>query len=288
MASATVDFSGSAPGPVDPDLHWIDGTDPAEPPFQVQRVNAHTFIIRQSLRTSAEGPFVYLFLGNERAVLFDTGDSSDPAVWPLRDVVDGLLREWLDKHPRGDYRLLVAHTHSHADHFAGDTQFSSRPATTIVGTALAQVQEAFGFQDWPQEDATLDLGDRQLQLIPSPGHHSTAISIYDAYTGLLLTGDTVYPGRLYVEDMGAFMTTMNRLAALAEQQPVAGILGCHIEMSQAVGEDYPLGVPSHPNERALVMTAGQLAAVRDGALAVAEEPGIHVFDDFILYNRVDA
>jgi len=284
MVSTRVDFTLGAPVAVDLNVHWIDGTDPHEPSHQLHRLDAHTFIIRQSLRTSAEGPFVYLLFGNDRAVLFDTGDSDDDDVWPLRIVVDNLLQDWLADHPRERYELLVAHTHGHGDHVAGDVLFTTRPATTIVGSRLDAVLETFGFEHWPQNSATLDLGGRELLLVPSPGHHASAISIYDPWTGILLTGDTVYPGRLYVPDMPAFLTTMNRLAALAAQVRVSHVLGCHIEMSMTPGSDFALGARSHPQEQVLPMTVAQLLAVREAAVSCADEPGVHRLDDAIIYN----
>jgi len=167
---------------------------------------------------------------------------------------------------------------------AGDVLFAARPATSVVGRGLDSVHEAFGFEDWPEKSATLDLGGRELLLIPSPGHHEAAMSIYDPWTGILLTGDTVYPGRLYVPDMPAFVTTMNRLAELSTRVTVTHVLGCHIEMSRTPGSDYPLGAQSHPDEQALQMTPAQLLAVRDAAVACAGEPGVHRFDDTIIYN----
>jgi len=32
--------------------------------------------------------------------------------------------------------------------------------------------------------------------LAAPGHHPAAVTYYDRYSGILLTGDTVYPGRL--------------------------------------------------------------------------------------------
>jgi hydroxyacylglutathione hydrolase len=37
------------------------------------------------------------------------------------------------------------------------------------------------------------------------------------------------------------------------------------------------------DEPPLQMTLAQLAAVRDAALAVKDRPGVHVYDDFIIY-----
>jgi glyoxylase-like metal-dependent hydrolase (beta-lactamase superfamily II) len=268
---------------LDLEVTWHDGTDLQERPAQVHHLDDHTAVVRQSLRTSAEAPFVVLLFGNERALLLDTGDGSDPEVWPLRQIVDGLVDGWLAKHPRDDYSLLVVHTHGHADHTAGDVLFVGRPGTKVVGAEVEGVKEFFGLYDWPHGSATLDLGERRLVVIPSPGHHETAISVLDPYTGFLFSGDTVYPGRLYVKDMPAFLATMDRLGALAEAGDVSHVLGCHIELDRT-GRDYPLGVHEHPKEVSPFMSSDLLGAVRDAARNVADDRGIHRFDGFVIYN----
>ena len=52
------------------------------------------------------------------------------------------------------------------------------------------------------------------EITGTPGHHEASISVFDPWTGFLLTGDTVYPGRLYVHDMPAFIDSLERLLRL--------------------------------------------------------------------------
>jgi hydroxyacylglutathione hydrolase len=59
-------------------------------------------------------------------------------------VIDKLVTEWLARHPRDDYPLLVLHSHSHHDHIAGDGQFADRPATTVVEASLGAVADYLG------------------------------------------------------------------------------------------------------------------------------------------------
>ena len=82
-------------------------------------------------------------------------------------------------------------------------------------------------------------------------HHETSIAVFDPWTGLLLTGDTVYPGRLYVEDMPTFAASIERLTEFALCRPVRHVLGCHIEMTRTPGRDYPLGCRYQPDEPSL-------------------------------------
>jgi len=284
-----IDFMTGAPVPGSLDVRWIHGTPArrraADPPIQVHHYDEHSIILRESKSVSYEAPFVYLLFGNDRALLLDTGATVDPAKFPLRATVDELVAQWLARNPRATYQLVVAHTHGHNDHVAGDAQFAGRPDTIVVGRELDAVQQHFGFTAWPEEIVTFDLGGRVLEVTGSPGHHRAAITIYDRWTGFLLTGDTVTPGRLYAFDFPQFLASLDRLVALTESRTVAHVLGCHIEMSREPGRDYPLGATYQPDERPLEMTVAQLREIRAAAASVAGEQGVHRFDDFILYNQ---
>ena len=74
----------------------------------------------------------------------------------------------------------------------------------------------FGFTDWPAQRVQFDLGGRALVVFGIPGHHAASIAVHDPTTGLLHTGDTVYPGRLYVDDLPAFLDSLDRLVTFAE------------------------------------------------------------------------
>jgi hydroxyacylglutathione hydrolase len=287
-----VDFTADAPTAGSLDVRWIHGAPasrPADdPPIQVHWYDPHTVILRQSKSVNYEAPFLYLLFGNDRALLLDTGATEDPASFPLRAAVDRLIAQWLTEHPRDGYELVVAHTHGHNDHVAGDPQFAGRPDTTVVARELDAVQRYFGFTGWPDQILPFDLGGRVLDITGSPGHHRAAITIYDPSTGFLLTGDTVYPGRLYAFDFPQFLASLDRMVAFAESRAVTHVLGCHIEMTTRPGRDYPLGALYQPDEPALEMTVAQLRDVRAAAAAVAGQQGVHPFDDFIIYNEPTA
>ena len=283
-----IDFVAGAPRSGSFDMHWRHGVRPGsgrtEPAIQVHRYDEHTFVLRQSKVVSYEAPFLYLFFGNARALLLDTGASDDPGLCPVRETVDVLITTWLAAHARTSYGLVVAHTHGHRDHVAGDSQFRGRPQTVLVGKARAAVADFFGFTRWPAQVVQLDLGGRVLDVMGTPGHHESSISILDRWTGFLLTGDTANPGRLYVRDMPAFTDSLGRLVRLAESRGVRQVMGCHIEMSRTPGRDYPLGTTYQPQEPPLQMTVGLLRAIRDAAVSVADLPGAHSFDDFAIFN----
>ncbi|MEU6238495.1 MBL fold metallo-hydrolase [Kitasatospora sp. NPDC047058] len=284
-----VDFTAAQVAGRSLDVRWIHGSESSkhntDPEIQVHHYDEHTVILRQNKAVNYEAPFLFLLFGDERAVLIDTGATADPASFPLRRVVDGLVADWLARHPRPGYRLLVLHSHGHGDHVAGDAQFADRPDTVLVDAGLDTVRAFLGLGDDPAEPAALDLGGRVLSCLASPGHHEAAVTYYDPYTGFLLTGDTVYPGRLYIADWDAFVATIDRLIAFAADHPVGHVLGCHIEMTTEPGVDYPIRYTYQPDEPPLQMTVAQLHDIRRALAEVAGRPGRHVFDDFLIVYR---
>ena len=258
---------------------WIHGHRRGEPDrdpvLQVRAVDEATYVIRQSKSVTFEAPFLYLILGSERALLLDTGAVRSADVCPVRRCVDDLLPAGLP--------LVVAHTHGHGDHVAGDEQFAGRPATTVVGRDLAAARAAWGFSRWPDEVVTFDLGGRVLEVTGIPGHQESAIAVFDPRTGVLLPGDSVYPGRLYAPDAGLFAASTERLVAFAEQRPVTQVLGCHIELGRG-GVEYPTGTRYQPDEVPLPMSMEDLIAVRDGVRRAAGRPGVHDVGPARLWN----
>jgi glyoxylase-like metal-dependent hydrolase (beta-lactamase superfamily II) len=291
--TSDLDDSGvrpSAPGiPGRPlDVRWIHGSVSAkhntDPDIQVHRYDERTVILRQNKAVDYEAPFMFLLFGDARAVLIDTGATESAEFFPLRDVVDDLMAEWLEKHPRDRYELVVLHSHSHHDHVAGDGQFRDRPATTVVPASAPDVYAFLGLTDDLDRTVPLDLGARVLDCIASPGHDSAAVTVYDPFTGFLLTGDTVYPGRLYVRDWPAFVATIGRLVSFAEAHPVSHVLGCHIEMSTTPGVDYPVRTVHQPDEPPLEMTVDQLRDIRRAVDEIGDSPGRHVYPDFVIHH----
>ncbi|MEU9026597.1 MBL fold metallo-hydrolase [Streptomyces sp. NPDC048383] len=284
-----IDFLRDTPVEGRLDVVWHAGWpsprhDPA-PEIQVHAYTEHTVILRQNKSVHYEAPFLFLLFGNDRALLLDTGASAEAAHFPLRATVDTLVADWLARHPRPGYGLLVAHTHGHGDHTAADGQFADRPLTTVVGAGLDEVTSSFALVDWPHRTGELDLGGRILDLLPGPGHQEAGLVFHDRHTGLLLTGDSVYPGRLYIEDRAAYSATVDRLLDFCATRPVRHVLGCHIEMTTRPGEDYPRGTTHQPDEPPLQLTTGHLHALRRALDETADGRGAHPYDEFVLVYR---
>ncbi|HEY6138233.1 MAG TPA: MBL fold metallo-hydrolase [Thermoanaerobaculia bacterium] len=224
------------------------------PQFQVHAYNEDFVILRQSGCTNYEKPFLFLLFGKSRALLLDTGAGGVDVAREVRGVID----DWRRRTGRDSLPLVVAHSHAHGDHIAGDAQMRALPGTTVVEPTLVAVSNFFGFTDWPNQIVPFDLGARVLDIIPIPGHEATSIAVYDRQTGVLLTGDTLYPGRLYVHDGPAFIRSIRRLVTFTDKRPVAHILGCHIENTRTPFVDYPVGTVYQPDEHELALGRAHL------------------------------
>lgn len=259
---------------------WGDGTNcGAEDAIQIHQYDANTVILRQSLCTNFEAPFIYLLFGQDQVLMQDTGAGGIP----IAATVEGVINDWLAANGQKSIELLVTNSHAHGDHTAGNGQMAGVPAATVVGFTQNQVSTYFGIDNWPTQIVTHDLGGRLVDVIPIPGHESNHVALYDHATGWLLTGDTLYPGRLYINDFPTYVDSINRLVDHTASLDVCQVMGTHIEMTNTPGQDFPFGATMHPDERPLQLTRDHLVELRDAVEAMGANPVIEPHDDFIVY-----
>jgi glyoxylase-like metal-dependent hydrolase (beta-lactamase superfamily II) len=240
------------------DVHWNEGAkdcikDP-QPPIQVHRYNADTFILRENLCATYEAPFIYLLIGKTKALLIDTGAVADAKTMPLARTVISLLANGGSRLP-----LMVVHTHGHLDHRSGDDQFRILADVEVVPTDLDSIRSRLGIADWPNSIGQIDLGDRVIDVIATPGHYPSHVAYYDRQTGLFFSGDFLLPGRLLIEDTNADLASARRVAEFVEQRPVTYVLGAHIELDES-GKTV-VGTGYRPNERPLQLTKQDLLSL---------------------------
>ncbi|HUS30404.1 MAG TPA: MBL fold metallo-hydrolase [Kofleriaceae bacterium] len=257
-------------------VSWMHGSQNCatntDPEVQVHAYNATVHIIRQNKCKTFEAPFIYVIQGDTKALSIDTGATTTTT---LRTTVRGLI---------GTKQLIAAHSHAHGDHKAGDATFSGQPNTTLVATSQTAIQQAFGITTWPTSQGTIDLGNRVLDVLAIPGHEAQHIAIYDRKTGILFTGDSLYPGLLFINDWATYRTSMHRLAQFVASRPVSHVLGAHIEMSSTAKQVYPYGTTYQPSEHVLQLGAAHVAEL-DAALTQlgATPPAQSVaHDDFVI------
>jgi len=271
--------SGSIP------QHWLsESSNCAEmPDFEVHAYNPDLYILRQSPCANYEKPFLYLIFGQDRVMLLDTG--ADDGV--LNPTIRRVVHHWLARNGKDSIELVITHTHEHGDHIAGDAQIQQLddPAITVtfIESAPEPISAFFGIADWPNDLGAIDLGGRVVEVLPLPGHSAASVVYYDPRTGIMFTGDSLYPGRIYANDLAALSASVDRLAGFAASRPVAHLLGNHIEQSDTPFVDYPIGTVFQPDEHELAMSPGAISELQATLREMREDPRRLKLRDFSVW-----
>ncbi|TAA63928.1 MBL fold metallo-hydrolase [Shinella sp. JR1-6] len=112
-----------------------------------------------------------------------------------------------------------------ADPYVTDEIFDALPPEPYCSTCYA-VKKAPATRLLEDGDV-VDLGDRQFEVVHTPGHSPGGIALYEKATEILFSGDIVYDGPLiedtYHSDAADYLASMERLLTL----PVRLVHGGH-------------------------------------------------------------
>lgn len=187
----------------------------------------------------------HLIVGDERAILFDTGIG----LLPIRPVVERIT----------DRPVTVLNSHTHFDHVGGNAEFTSilaidsdytranmagfdhrRIAADFVPEAFCNPPppgvdlDAIHTRPWKasryiKDGEILDLGGRRLEILHVPGHAPDATALLDSENGLLFTGDTFYAAELWLvvpeTNLDEYEQSITRLVNI--EKGVKYLLGAH-------------------------------------------------------------
>jgi glyoxylase-like metal-dependent hydrolase (beta-lactamase superfamily II) len=160
---------------------------------------------------------LYLLVGSERALLFDTG---------MNESVNGTLLPYLEQIGFGPERLTWAiSSHCDWDHVGGNAALlAAAPQVELMAGALdvplaedlevlidqryGEFRDADGFDDSPETTALIresavvapiargldggeefDLGDRVIRVLHTPGHSDGHLALWDEANSALIIGD---------------------------------------------------------------------------------------------------
>jgi glyoxylase-like metal-dependent hydrolase (beta-lactamase superfamily II) len=202
--------------------------------------------------------------------------------------VDAIILRWCQARGRRALPLMVALTSGEdVAQNQGLGQFVGRPDTTFVPKPLEVMKRFYGLGgSWPAGTGKIDLGDRIVEVIPTPGTHKDGVSFYDPYCDLLFTGDFLYPGKINIGNDKDFVLSLERLKAFAAANSVKWVLGGHIEMMFAPGRYYPRFANFKPYERILEMAPALIDEVLRYAREVQGKDMMLIRGDFVLLNGV--
>jgi glyoxylase-like metal-dependent hydrolase (beta-lactamase superfamily II) len=264
---------------------WIHGSQDCknnqDHAIEVFQYDKSSYVLRQNKCLSYEAPFIYVLIGKEKILVVDTGATESAEEFPLYQTVQSLNQKHSDNGKTNEREIVVIHSHSHSDHYSADSQFIGQANVSVVAANNAGINEFFDFDKWPEKQVKLELGGRSITIIPTPGHQEEAISVYDPQTKWLLTGDTFYPGYIYVKTWQDYKNSIARLVEFTNNHLVSALLGSHIEMTNKAGEYYEIGTLYQPNESSLLLTPSDLSALNE-KLQQADKPEKIAMDSLIV------
>lgn len=200
--------------------------------FEVYEVGAGIWAIYEPFQW--QEVISYLIIGDDSALLFDTGNG----IGDIRAIVDQLT----------DKPVRVLNSHSHFDHIGGNHQFENilSPSTAFsientLGDDSDSVKmeasaealcvdlpsgvteanhhiEPYAITSKVYDGDMIDLGGRELEVLLIPGHTDDSVALFDKDEGLLWTGDSFYAGSIWLffpeTDLAAYEQSIDRLAEL--------------------------------------------------------------------------
>lgn len=198
--------------------------------FTINEIDDKTYSISEYLHW--EETHCYLLSGSKRSLLIDTG----LGIANIHDVVSKLT----------DKPVTAIATHVHWDHIGGLSHFSDFYAHSAeldwltgkfplpIGAVQKMVVDHCNtpdgfdinsykiFQGIPTkllaDHDVIDIGERQIEVLHTPGHSPGHLCFWEKERGYLFTGDLVYKGTLFANypstDPEAYLASLEKIAAL--------------------------------------------------------------------------
>lgn len=178
--------------------------------FTIEKLNNNTYAISEY--NHWEEVHSYLLLGEKSALLIDTG----LGIGNIKKEVEKLT----------DMHIKVISTHIHWDHIGGHKEFKyiyahedevswlkegiPIPLEVVKKNVVKDVKEfpkGFDIDKYSiytgdpfkivKDGDIIDIGNRKIEIIHTPGHSPGHICLYDRKYDYLFTGDLIYSGTLY-------------------------------------------------------------------------------------------
>lgn len=169
----------------------------------ITKVSEHFWIIEEN------GVRSFLFEGGERAMLIDTGFGT----LPVREMITELT----------DLPVFLVNTHTDKDHTGRNRDFGPvymHPAemehyknALPEGCAMDAVRPLW-------EGDILDLGFWKFEVILTPGHTPGSIMLLERQRRMLISGDTIQDGEIFMfgagRNMQAFQESLRKIEAMSD------------------------------------------------------------------------
>lgn len=169
--------------------------------YQIIQINENTWRIEE------QGVRFFLLTGTKEALLIDSG----MMVKNAKEIAESLT----------DLPLKLLNTHADMDHIAGNTAFDTFYMHPAEYTNYHKTQKRPGKMMPVWDGDIIDLGNRQLEVITLPGHTPGSIALLDIERRVLISGDPIQDGRIFMfgpqRDMLANYYSMKKISGYMDR-----------------------------------------------------------------------
>ncbi len=161
---------------------------------------------------TTKGSISYMVVGNEKALVIDTGFGMDDVYAPAKKATD--------------LPIILVNTHGHGDHIGCNEKFDEVYAHPLEHEKVSRKNKDI---KPVTEGYVFDLGGRKLEVIEIPGHTPGGIALFDRENKMIFTGDMVYDGPLFLQfpysNLNDYVASMDKLIAMEDK--IDYIFCCH-------------------------------------------------------------
>jgi glyoxylase-like metal-dependent hydrolase (beta-lactamase superfamily II) len=168
----------------------------------IKKIQSNIYLIREL--DYIESCNCYLIIGTKKCLLIDFGIGLDN----IFNFIFPLIK---------NKELIKVLTHFHFDHFGGTKYFDNILANKIkikdIGIKYLNEKDFYSNEHYlkaignleidfnkfihVKDKETINLGDYIFEIIYTPGHDSSSISLFEKKNKMLFSGDLIYDGEIY-------------------------------------------------------------------------------------------
>jgi hydroxyacylglutathione hydrolase len=189
--------------------------------YLIKKIDDRTFIISEPM--SSQSNSCFLILGSKEAILFDSGTRENTS-----KSITQITRS-LTKLP-----ITLLLSHFHFDHIGNISDFNriGMPEIQLIknGISVDSLIDLTKAETLTKSTLTLkisklfpvgkdiDLGNRKIKILHTPGHSKESISIIDNENRLIFTGDLIYNGLLLLDDCNAYVKSIDEILEISDSK----------------------------------------------------------------------
>ena len=143
----------------------------------------------------------FLLAGDKKALLIDSGMQ----VHNAREIAEGLV----------SLPVELLNTHGDMDHVGSNDEFDFFYMNLAEASNYYNTQKKTGTIVPVTDGDIIDLGGRELEIITLPGHTPGSISVLDKRNRVLISGDSIQDGNIFMfgvqREMHAYILSLEKL-----------------------------------------------------------------------------